>query len=139
MSALQVKGNFMFDAATHRDFLGACLGTGIDRSKVGDILLNGEQGAHILVVPELVEFLIMSLIQVSHVRQGPDMVLHAVEACCVTSVLPSALPQIRYCSSTVCMRMPVTSISQSCNANSKLWKDPGTDLDTRRAVTLSHR
>ena len=47
----------MFDAATHRDFLGACLGTGVDRSRVGDILLNGEQGAHVLVVPELAEYL----------------------------------------------------------------------------------
>lgn len=34
VAALDVSGNFMFDAATHRDFLGACLGTGIDRSKV---------------------------------------------------------------------------------------------------------
>ena len=35
--ALSVSGNFMFDAATHRDFLGALLGTGIDRSKVNMI------------------------------------------------------------------------------------------------------
>jgi hypothetical protein len=35
VSALEVAGNFMFDAATHRDFLGAVLGTGIERSKVG--------------------------------------------------------------------------------------------------------
>ena len=55
----------MFDAATHRDFLGACLGTGIDRSKVGDVLLTGEQGAHIMVVPELVEYLTMNLTSVS--------------------------------------------------------------------------
>ena len=57
VTALSVRGKFMFDAATHRDFLGACLGTGIERSKVGDILINGEQGAHVLVVPELAEFL----------------------------------------------------------------------------------
>ena len=56
----------MFDAATHRDFLGACLGTGIDRSKVGDVLTNGEQGAHILVVPELIEYLAMNLTSVRH-------------------------------------------------------------------------
>ncbi len=57
-------GNFMFDPATHPDFLGACLGTGVDRSKVGDIILQGEQGAQILVVPNLVPFLETSLIQV---------------------------------------------------------------------------
>lgn len=34
VAALQVKGNFMFDPANHRDFLGAILGTGIVREKV---------------------------------------------------------------------------------------------------------
>lgn len=67
VSAVLVKGNFIFDAATHRDFLGACLGTGIERSKVGDILVQGEQGAHILVVPELVSHLEMSLTSVRSV------------------------------------------------------------------------
>ena len=28
VAALDVKGNFLFDAATHADFLGATLGTG---------------------------------------------------------------------------------------------------------------
>lgn len=64
VAALRVKGNFIFDKASHRDMLGACLGTGIDRSKVGDVLLLGEQGAHILVVPELAEYLTMNLTSV---------------------------------------------------------------------------
>lgn len=64
VAALRVKGRFAFDAATHRDFLGACLGTGIDRSKVGDIIVLGEEGAQILVVPELVDHLETSLLQV---------------------------------------------------------------------------
>ena len=34
VAALNVRGNFMFDPATHRDFLGALLGTGIERQKV---------------------------------------------------------------------------------------------------------
>ncbi len=39
VAALNVKGNFIFDAATHRDFLGALLGTGIEREKArGHIL-----------------------------------------------------------------------------------------------------
>lgn len=65
VSALLVKGNFLFDSANHRDFLGACLGTGIERSKVGDILVQGEQGANILVVPDLVSHLEMNLTSVS--------------------------------------------------------------------------
>jgi photosystem II S4 domain protein len=65
--AVEVVGNFLFDSATHRDFLGAMLGTGIVREKVGDIVVLGERGAQALVVPELVEFLSMSLVQVRSV------------------------------------------------------------------------
>ncbi|CAL8470758.1 g10300 [Coccomyxa elongata] len=67
VAALRVQGNFMFDAATHRDFLGAILGTGIERSKVGDIILVGEAGAQILVAAELLEHFEQSLTQVRSV------------------------------------------------------------------------
>ncbi|KAJ0969822.1 hypothetical protein J5N97_022699 [Dioscorea zingiberensis] len=36
-------------------------GTGIVREKLGDIILQGEKGAHVLVVPELVDFLTTTL------------------------------------------------------------------------------
>ncbi|MDY6782896.1 MAG: photosystem II S4 domain protein [Cyanobacteriota bacterium] len=61
LAALDIAGNFLFDAATHRDFLGAILGTGVTREKVGDIVVLGERGAQVIVVPELVEFLETSL------------------------------------------------------------------------------
>ena len=64
---LEIAGNFLFDTATHRDFLGAILGTGIVRDKVGDIIVLGERGAQAIVVPELVQFLEMSLNQVRSV------------------------------------------------------------------------
>jgi photosystem II S4 domain protein len=67
IAAVDISGNFLFDQATHRDFLGALLGTGIVREKVGDILVLGERGAQAIVVPELVEFLEMSLNQVRSV------------------------------------------------------------------------
>ena len=54
----------MFDPATHRDFLGSILGTGIVRDKIGDIIVMGEQGAQILTVPELVGHFETSLTQV---------------------------------------------------------------------------
>jgi RNA-binding protein YlmH len=47
-----------------RDFLGSILATGVERSKVGDIILLGETGAHILVAAELVEHFEQSLTQV---------------------------------------------------------------------------
>ena len=64
VAALRVEGKFAFDSANHRDFLGACLGTGIERSRVGDILVQGEQGAQIMVAPELAEHLELNLVQV---------------------------------------------------------------------------
>jgi photosystem II S4 domain protein len=64
LSALSIAGNFLFDPATHRDFLGSILGTGVVREKVGDILVLGERGAQAIVVPDLVEFFQQSLTQV---------------------------------------------------------------------------
>lgn len=65
--ALEIAGNFLFDTANHRDFLGAILGAGIEREKTGDIIVLGERGAQALVVPEMVEFLEMELKQVRSV------------------------------------------------------------------------
>jgi photosystem II S4 domain protein len=62
--ALDIAGNFLFDPANHRDFLGAMLGTGIVREKTGDILVLGERGAQVIVVPDLAEFLQLHLTQV---------------------------------------------------------------------------
>jgi photosystem II S4 domain protein len=67
LMAINIAGNFLFDSATHRDFLGALLGTGIVREKVGDIIVLGERGAQAIVVPELVQFLQDSLKQVRSV------------------------------------------------------------------------
>ena len=67
IAALEIAGNFLFDTATHRDFLGAILGTGIAREKLGDVLILGERGAQALIVPELAEFLQLHLTQVRSV------------------------------------------------------------------------
>jgi photosystem II S4 domain protein len=67
VAALEIAGNFLFDPASHRDFLGALLGTGIVREKVGDIIVLGERGAQAIVVPEMVDFLAISLTQVRSV------------------------------------------------------------------------
>lgn len=64
LTALSIAGNFLFDPATHRDFLGSILGTGVVREKVGDILVLGERGAQVIVVPDLVDFFGQSLTQV---------------------------------------------------------------------------
>ncbi|MBD2045551.1 photosystem II S4 domain protein [Coleofasciculus sp. FACHB-64] len=67
IAAIDISGNFLFDQATHRDFLGAMLGCGIVREKTGDVIVLGEQGAQAIVVPEMVDFLGMHLNQVRSV------------------------------------------------------------------------
>ncbi|NJL00947.1 MAG: photosystem II S4 domain protein [Spirulinaceae cyanobacterium SM2_1_0] len=67
VAALDIAGNFLFDPATHRDFLGALLGAGVERDRVGDLLVLGERGAQAVVVPDLVPFLMASLTQVRSV------------------------------------------------------------------------
>lgn len=67
VAALDIAGNFLFDTATHRDFLGSILGTGITRDKVGDIIVLGERGAQAIVVPEMAEFIETALTQVRSV------------------------------------------------------------------------
>ena len=53
------------EACSHRDYLGAVLSTGIDRSRLGDILVE-EQGAYLFVEEKLKEFLCQELTQVRH-------------------------------------------------------------------------
>ena len=65
--ALDIAGNFLFDPANHRDFLGAILGTGIVREKVGDIIVLGERGGQVIVTPDIANFLETALVQVRSV------------------------------------------------------------------------
>lgn len=64
VAILDIRGNFLFDTATHPDFLGAILGTGIERDRVGDILVLGEVGAQAIVIPDMVDYLHIHLTQV---------------------------------------------------------------------------
>lgn len=65
--ALRCTGNFIFDRATHPDFLGAVLGTGISRWNIGDILVSGEDGATIICLESIAEHLTSALVQVRSV------------------------------------------------------------------------
>jgi photosystem II S4 domain protein len=67
LMAIKIAGNFLFDSATHRDFLGAMLGCGIVREKTGDLIVLGEQGAQAIIVPELLDYLQAALTQVRSV------------------------------------------------------------------------
>lgn len=64
---LQISGNFLFDVASHPDFLGSILGCGITRQKVGDIVVLGDRGAQVIVSADVVDFLCGALSSVRSV------------------------------------------------------------------------
>ncbi len=61
-----VQGSFRFNTVTHRDYLGALLGLGLRREKLGDILVD-EDGAQIIVAAEVSGFIQMELTTVGRV------------------------------------------------------------------------
>ena len=68
VSAVSITGNFAFDQASHRDFLGAILGSaGIDRRVCGDVVVRGERGATALVSADVAEALSLSVTRIRSV------------------------------------------------------------------------
>lgn len=65
LAFLQLSGQFgQTRQPNHRDYLGALLGLGLKRSKLGDILVD-EQGAQLIVAQEVAGFIQANLLQVS--------------------------------------------------------------------------
>ncbi|AFS78707.1 putative RNA-binding S4 domain-containing protein [Gottschalkia acidurici 9a] len=60
IKAIKIEGNFKFTNLRHKDYLGAILGLGIKREKVGDINIY-EDFAIILLHKELLDFVIYNL------------------------------------------------------------------------------
>ena len=50
---------------THRDYLGSVLGLGIERTLIGDILVR-DDGADMIILPEIADFLMSEYKQVGH-------------------------------------------------------------------------
>ncbi|MEG0661680.1 MAG: YlmH/Sll1252 family protein [Anaerovoracaceae bacterium] len=63
---LRVKKAQGSKALTHRDYLGSLVGLGINRSKIGDILVQ-EDGADIVILKEMGEFLLLHYDQAGRV------------------------------------------------------------------------
>lgn len=55
------------EVLTHRDYLGALLNLGIDRSRIGDIVIQ-EKDAYIFVQKEISKFVLQEFIKVKHTR-----------------------------------------------------------------------
>ncbi|SJZ30635.1 YlmH family RNA-binding protein [Selenihalanaerobacter shriftii] len=66
LAVLEIKGNFKFESVSHRDFLGAILGTGIKREMVGDLVI-GSNKCQAIVAEEIKEYLTLQLDKVHRV------------------------------------------------------------------------
>ena len=58
---------------THRDYLGALMGLGIDRSVVGDILVH-DRGADLFVLADMADFILMNFLRAGRKRITLDRV-----------------------------------------------------------------
>ncbi len=66
LALLDIYGQFKFQTVSHRDFLGAILGTGIKRNQVGDLIIY-DQGCQAIVVDKMVDYIKLNLDQVHKV------------------------------------------------------------------------
>lgn len=66
LRAVELRGEFGYVEVSHRDFLGACLATGLKRERVGDIVLI-PGGCQIVLTPEALTVVLAQLDAVHHV------------------------------------------------------------------------
>ena len=67
IAAIEITVDSKFDRTGHRDCLGALLGTGLERDKIGDIIVV-DHGFQVVVAVEVVDYLATHLI---HVGKAP--------------------------------------------------------------------
>ena len=60
------RRNFKFQKVSHKDFLGAMMGTGIKREKIGDII-QIENGCQVVIASEVEKYLLTNLVKVHQV------------------------------------------------------------------------
>jgi RNA-binding protein YlmH len=95
LEVLRVKKPAISRELSHRDYLGSMLGLGIDRSVTGDILVR-DDGADIIIVPEIADFLLEEYVQVgrTHVSREvhplSELILPEVRTQIIKDTVPSA-------------------------------------------------
>ena len=80
LAVLRVTKPAISAKLTHRDYLGSLLGLGIDRSVTGDILVRSD-GADIIIVPEIADFLVSEYTQAGRTHISAEVV--PLEELCV--------------------------------------------------------
>ncbi|KAF6002418.1 hypothetical protein F1559_001878 [Cyanidiococcus yangmingshanensis] len=65
LRVLEFSGNFLFDRASHSDFLGAVLGSaGLRRERLGDIIVLGDRGAQLIALQNDIQTIQESVVTV---------------------------------------------------------------------------
>lgn len=95
LEVLRVSKPAISRELSHRDYLGAMLGLGIDRRMTGDILVR-DDGADIIILPEIADFLLEEFIQAgrTHVSRElkplSELILPEVRTQIIRDTVPSA-------------------------------------------------
>ncbi len=66
LRVLQAEGNFAFQKVEHRDYLGSLLATGLERDKIGDIIVLSS-GCQVVVAAEIADYLLSNWTRVHQV------------------------------------------------------------------------
>ena len=72
LAVLRVSKPAISRELSHRDYLGSVLGLGIDRSVTGDILVR-DDGADIIIIPDIADFLLDELVQVGRTHVSREL------------------------------------------------------------------
>ncbi len=95
LAVLRVTRPAISRELSHRDYLGSILGLGIDRSVSGDILVR-DDGADVIIIPEIADFLLEELVQVgrTHVSRElkpiSELIIPEVRTQTIRDTVPSA-------------------------------------------------
>ncbi|ABR48951.1 RNA-binding S4 domain protein [Alkaliphilus metalliredigens QYMF] len=65
IAAIEIQSSTRFNQLMHRDFLGAILGLGIKREKIGDILLQDDI-CQVVITTELRDYVLLNLVKVGN-------------------------------------------------------------------------
>lgn len=67
VAAVDIRGSFKFNEVSHRDYLGAILGTGVKREKIGDIYI-GEGHAQAVLHRDIMDYVTVNLERIGKER-----------------------------------------------------------------------
>ncbi len=71
ISVIESRGSTQFHSINHRDYLGAILGLGLKREKLGDLILHQEENqhyCHIILHEELRDYVLFNLEKVGNIK-----------------------------------------------------------------------